>query len=144
MLRTGLLSLIVSGTLALGACAPGDVELNGKLFDMAGIGSGSGSRGKTQQLAERSPLVVPPSLERLPAPETGSTAQADGSFPIDPEQRGAMSKGELERRQAEYCKVNYHQPIALGDQARAASAVGPLGPCAPSVLKSVGSSGTMR
>lgn len=144
MLRTGLLSLIVSGTLALTACAPGDVEMNGKVFDLVGIGSGSAARNKNPTIAERAPLVMPPSLERLPSPETGSTSQAEAGFPIDPEQRGVMSKSEVERRQAEYCKVNYHQAIALGDHAKAAGAVGPLGPCAPSVLKAAGTSGNMR
>jgi hypothetical protein len=141
--RTALLPLIVSGTLALSACAPGDVELNGKVFDMVGIGSGSQQRGKVQ-VAERAPLVMPPSLERLPAPETGSTAAADASFPIDPETRGRMSKSDLERKQAQYCEENYRKPLALGDHARAAGAKGPLGLCAPSVLNAVGSSGSVR
>ena len=72
-------------TLALSAC--GGVQLEGKAFDMIGLGSNSGSRAETK-LTERSPLVVPPSTAQLPAPggNTTQVANADPSFPQNPEE----------------------------------------------------------
>jgi len=129
-------ALAAAAALAMSACAPGDVELNGKLFDMVGVGTGSQST-KAPKLAERAPLVVPPSLDRLPPPETASVAANDASFPVDPEQRGSQSQDELKRRQAAYCKENYDKAIALGDETKANSARGPLGLCSPSALQAV-------
>ncbi len=143
MPRITWLPLLVTG-LVLSACAPGDVELNGKLFDAVGVGSGSQTSRGTPKLAARSPLVVPPSLERLPPPETASVAQNDASFPVDPETRSSASAAEMNRRQAAYCKEHYDKPLALGDQFRAQSAKGPLGPCAPSALNALGYSTSAR
>lgn len=137
-LRRAVPTAVLAATLVLAACSPGDVELNGKLFDAMGVsGNALSERKKTPQLAERAPLVVPPSLQKLPPPETASTADADPAFPVNPEERSSLSAAELQRRQAEYCKVNYERPLALGDQVRASTAVGPLGSCAPSALKNM-------
>lgn len=130
--------LIVSSMLALSACAPGDVELNGKIFDAMGVGTGSVQKSRNVQIPERQPLLLPPSLEKLPSPEQANAAPQDGSFPVDPEKRSQLSQAELQRQQAEYCKVHYERPKALGDEAKAAVAKGPLGLCAPSILGSTG------
>ena len=136
--RVASFSMMLAGAFALAGCSAGDVELNGKLFDAMGVsGSAQSQRSKTPQLASRAPLVVPPSLDKLPPPETASVANTDGSFPIDPEQRSSLSATELQRRQVEYCKEHYDKAVAFGDHAKAATAMGPMGSCAPSAMKNV-------
>lgn len=138
MLRTAWLPLIVSATLAVSACAPGDVEFNGKIFDAVGIGTGSVGSKKTPQLAERAPLVLPPSLERLPPPDANSgNAATAAAMPIDPERRSSLSASALQQQQAAYCKEHYDKQIALGNRPQAESARGPLGHCSPSALQSL-------
>jgi len=48
----------------------------------------------------------------------------------------AVSKAELEKQQAEYCKVHYDQARAQGDN-NADLATGPLGPCQQSIFSAV-------
>jgi hypothetical protein len=117
-----------------------DVQFNGGLFDMVGLSDSAKAKLKSgdPKIAERQPLVVPPSLERLPPP--GEPAQApDQQLAAiqDPDAVKKASKEELERKQAEYCKVNYEQAMGRGDETTALAAEGPLGPCRPSVLNSV-------
>lgn len=73
-------ALVCAGVL--GAC--GGVELEGKVFDYMGV---SGSRQQPDvQMGERPPLMVPPSLNQLPAPNQGSAvATARQDWPDDPE-----------------------------------------------------------
>ena len=131
-------ALVTFATLSLAACAPGDVELQGKIFDAVGVSGTQQGGGRVVKMADRAPLVVPPDPSRLPAPgETGSTETADVLAAIDdPDRKKQKSKAELERQQAEYCRVNYELPKARGDSS-AASAKGPLGPCAPSIFSAL-------
>ena len=74
----------------------------------------------------------------MPAP--GELAQApDQQLAAiqDPDAVKKASKEELERSQAEYCKVNYEQAMGRGDETTALAAEGPLGSCRPSVLSAV-------
>ena len=73
--------------------------------------------------------MVPPTLDRLPEP--GSTPAPDTTIAgiKDPDEAKTASKEELQRRQDEYCKVNYEQAKQRGDETTADNAVGPLGPC---------------
>ena len=117
-----------------------DVQFNGGLFDMVGLSDSAKAKLKSgdPKIAERAPLVVPPSLERLPPP--GEPAQApDQQLAAiqDPDAVKKASKEELERKQAEYCKVNYEQAMGRGDETTALAAEGPLGPCRPSVMNSI-------
>lgn len=128
----GALALTITAMGLLAGCAAGDIELNGKLFDALGVNSTNSSG--PPKLAERSALVVPPGLDRLPAPgektetETGALDEIN-----DPDQVKTADKAELERQQAEYCKVNYEQAKARGDL-EADHAKGPLGPCRGSIF----------
>ena len=88
------------------------------------------------KLAERAPLVVPPSLDRLPPPGEAPAPTAIADIK-DPDAAKAVSRAELEAKQAEYCKMNYEQALAHGDEATANNAEGPLGPCRKSVLTSI-------
>lgn len=56
--------LILVAVLALaavvGGCSPGDVELNGSIFDKLGVGSGSQVANRDPKLSDRQNLVLPP------------------------------------------------------------------------------------
>jgi hypothetical protein len=111
-----------------------DVQLNGGVFDA--IGLNDAKKTGDPKLAERAPLVVPPSLDRLPAPgEAPPPSQIAGIN--DPDAAKQKSHEELEKQQAEYCKKNYDDAIKHGDEATAANAEGPLGPCRKSVLTAI-------
>jgi len=134
--------LVAPLCLALGAagCSMDDVQFNGGLFDMVGLSDTSKAKSGDPKLAERAPLVVPPTLDKLPPPgeapaEEKQEAKLDAIK--DPDAVKQASHEELERQQAEYCKVNYEQAKQRGDQTTADNAAGPLGPCRPSVLTAV-------
>ena len=128
-------SLVVA--LALSGCGGDDVELNGKLFDAMGVSGNSANKGKEPKMVARAPLVVPPSLERLPAPGSQPGAQATDLAAIaDPDKVAAVNQAALEQQQADYCRKNYQFAKAHGDN-EADQAVGPLGPCRGSALSAV-------
>jgi hypothetical protein len=131
------LAAALLGALALGSagCAMDDVQFNGGVFDMVGLSDSARATAKTgdPKVAERAPLVVPPTTDRLPVP--GEQAPPDQVAAInDPDKVQAVNKAELQRKQTEYCRVNYEQAMARGDETTALNAAGPLGPCRPSVL----------
>lgn len=133
--------LAVPLCLALGAggCSMDDVQFNGGIFDAVGLSDSAKAKLKRSepQIAERAPLVVPPSLERLPAPGEQPASQDQKLAAIqDPDEIKKVSKEELERKQAEYCKVHYEDAKTRGDET-AVNAEGPLGPCRPSVLTAI-------
>ena len=120
---------------ALAGCGVDDIQLNGKIFDAVGLNTGSVK--KETKLAARAPLVVPPSAEALPAPGTGGKADLPEIAGIqDPDQKTQVSQAELQRQQAQYCKVNYEQAKQRGDD-NADLAEGPLGSCRGSVLTAI-------
>jgi hypothetical protein len=132
-------ALVLVASLCLGACSPGEVQLEGKLFELAGLNS-SGKRGPSTKLAERSGLVVPPDLQRLPDPNQPAApneAEAVLATINDPDQAKVKDQAELERQQAQICGKEYELAKARGDP-DAHSISGPLGPCRKSVLTSVG------
>jgi hypothetical protein len=120
--------------LGLAGCSSDDIQLNGGIFDAVGLNDTK--KSGDPKLAERAPLVVPPSLDRLPAP--GEAPQPAQIADIkDPDALKKLSQADLEAKQAEYCKVNYDQAMAHGDEATAANAEGPMGPCRKSVLTAI-------
>jgi hypothetical protein len=123
--------------LAVAGCSSDDVELNGGVFDMVGIGSNSPKSHGDPKIAERAPLIVPPTLDRLPAPSDGPAPQAQIAGINDPDAAKAKSREQQEAQQAEFCKKNYDDVKARGDDS-AESVVGPLGPCRKSVLTAIG------
>lgn len=136
--RFGLSALVgLAAAMSLTACAPGEVALEGKIFDAIGVGANSANvKSAEPRMAQRTGLVEPPRLERLPEP--GSGAEDDGVLASldDPDRKKDVNKAELERRQAEFCRVNYEQAKARGD-ATADTATGPLGPCRASIFTAV-------
>ena len=121
--------------LAFGGCSADDIELNGGVFDAVGLGAKSKASKAEPVMAARAPLVLPPNLERLPQPgaPVGGEA-ADVAALDDPDKKLVVDQAALQRQQAEYCKVNYEQKKAQGDET-ADLAEGPLGSCRGSVLK---------
>jgi len=136
-------ALLAASTLALvvAGCSMGDVQFNGGLFDMVGLSDSAKAKTNSgdPKLAARAPLVVPPTLDHLPPPgdETASIPDPKLAAIHDPDVAKVKSQAELQRQQAAYCEVNYSQAMARGDEATALNAVGPLGPCRPSVLNSI-------
>ncbi|HEY8248058.1 MAG TPA: hypothetical protein VIG38_12355, partial [Hyphomicrobium sp.] len=53
-------------TVGIAGCGTDDIQFNGGVFDA--IGLNDAKKSGDPKLAERAPLVVPPSLDRLPAP----------------------------------------------------------------------------
>jgi hypothetical protein len=134
--RPNAAALAVSLCLTLGAagCAMDDVQFNGGVFDAVGLSDASKKKSGEPKLAERAPLVVPPTLDNLPAPGEENPQAAQIAEIQDPDAAKKASKEELERQQAEYCKVNYEDAKMRGDDSTALNATGPLGPCRPSAL----------
>lgn len=133
----GLLSaLAVAAAAALAACSPGDIQFEGKIFEAMGMNQ-SVAR-ETPKMAARSPLVVPPDLERLPDPDAAEESPADASLALinDPDRAKVVNQEQLEKQQAEYCAKHYDPAKAMGS-ADADAIKGPLGPCRPSILSSM-------
>jgi hypothetical protein len=127
--------------LALGCagCSMDEVSFNGGVFDMVGLSDSARAKSKSgdPQLAERAPLVVPPTLDRLPQPgEAAAPQDAKMAAIHDPDEQKKASKEELERQQKAYCHEHYEIPKSRGDDS-ADAAEGPLGPCRPSVLNAL-------
>ena len=120
--------------LSLSGCSADDVQLNGKIFDVVGM-TGSAPK-KTPQLAERSPLIVPPGLEKLPEPGSGGAGPAAIAGIQDHDAKRQTSQADLERQQEAYCKVHYEDAKIHGDQ-DAVLATGPLGPCQRSAISAL-------
>lgn len=125
--------IIVVSTLVLAGCSAGDVQLNGKVFDLLGAATGANAETKDVKLAARPGLVAPPTTQSLPEP--GSNVVPDGELAtiVDHDRKKIVDRSALEKQQAEYCKVNYEQAKLRGDNT-AEGATGPLGACRPSAL----------
>lgn len=133
--RSALCGLAGLAAVSLGGCGGFDgVDLNGKVFDAVGIGTGSASTEREPKMAQRSGLVVPPSTAALPAPGSQPAYEsADVAAINDPDRVAQVSQAEKQRQQDEYCKKNYEEAKQRGDD-NADLAQGPLGPCKGSVL----------
>jgi hypothetical protein len=130
-----VLPLVCAGlTLALAGCGSDDVQFNGGIFDAVGLSDANKAKSSTPKVAERAPLVVPPTLDHLPAPGEAPNAPEQIAGINDPDAAKAKSHAELEKQQAEYCAKNYDDARMRGEET--ASVEGPLGPCRPSVLTS--------
>ena len=104
-------------TLGIAGCGSDDIAFNGGIFDAVGLSDAGKAKTGDPKMAERAPLVVPPSLDRLPAP--GEAAPSSQIADIkDPDEEKKLSQAELQAKQDEYCKVNYDDPKARGDEVR--------------------------
>lgn len=130
-------ALAVCLALVVAGCSADDIQFNGGIFDAVGLSDSTKPKSGDVKVAERPGLIVPPSLDRLPAPGEAAPESAQVAAIKDPDALKKISHEEQERQQAEYCKVNYEQAMARGDETTALNAVGPLGQCRPSVLTGI-------
>jgi len=99
--------LAIATSLGLSGCGATDgLELNGKVFDWMGIGANSDKTRSEPQLAQRGPLVPPPTLERLPEPGTTRAPPpvlTNANWPGSDEQTRQTAQADEERKKQEYC-----------------------------------------
>jgi hypothetical protein len=96
-------AVFVVSALALSGCD--SISLEGKAFDWLGIsGSALDEKRSDPKMAERAPLVVPPSVARLPAPGSGKTDSQEVAALKDPELRKQAAAQERERLHLAYCR----------------------------------------
>lgn len=97
-------AVAVAASLSLSACGGVDgIELNGKIFDWMGISADSQQKSEPK-MADRAPLVVPPSVTRLPDPGSGKTSFDDVAALNDPELRKQAAAKERQRLHEAYCR----------------------------------------
>ena len=118
-LKINVKPVFVAAALAAAAslqgCGFDDVQLNGKIFDAMGMNTGS-VKAKEPKVAVRQPLVVPPGLESLPQPGSGKADLPAMAEIQDHDAKNNKSREQLEQEQAEYCRKNYDQAKAMGDE----------------------------
>lgn len=94
----------VAFALALSGCGGVDgVEFNGKIFDWLGV-SDAAQQKIEPKMADRAPLVVPPSVTRLPDPGSGRTSDEQVAALNDPELRKQAAAKERQRLHEAYCR----------------------------------------
>ena len=121
------LAAFAVGALALAGCD--SVALEGKLFDWVGIsGSALDEKRRDPKMAERAPLVVPPSVTRLPEPGSGKTGSEDVASLNDPELKKQAAAKERERLHLAYCRGEIQWKDKAFDASNAANR-SPYGPC---------------
>jgi hypothetical protein len=133
--RAVLPLIATSLALTLAGCGTDDIQFNGGVFDAVGLSESGKSKSGVPKVAERAPLVVPPSLDRLPAPGEAAAEPTQIAGITDPDEAKKKSQAELEKQQAEYCQKNYTNATMRGEEASMVE--GPLGPCRPSVLSAI-------
>ena len=134
--KASLLASFGAAVIAVSGCGYDGVQLNGKIFDLVGVGSGSAAPAGEPKVAVRQPLVMPPETGALPQPGSGRAGQPSLAEIQDPDRNKQVSQADLQRQQDAYCKVHYEDAVARGDSS-ADAASGPLGSCHPSILTGV-------
>lgn len=136
--------VVVCAMSGLGGCGGVDgVELNGKIFEAAGLTGSLGGKRVEPKTEARTPLVLPPQSDRLPEPGSlaaaPQAATADQSWPNDPDKTKAQNAAAQKQAQAEYCRDGNWKEKALDD--KAAGAPGPDGSsCGSGIFGIVGKS----
>lgn len=114
------------------------VELQGGVFDALGV-SGSGQKRLADQRVDARPgLVLPPSVDKLPEPVTGSLAAAPAPggepWPVDPEDRRALNRAAAEKQHKEFCERAIQDARMRNESG---VIMGPLGNCQPGLFGSL-------
>ncbi len=118
--------MLVAG-LAVSGCD--SVALEGKMFDWIGIsGSALDEKRRDPKMADRAPLVVPPSVTRLPAPGSGKTDNQEVAALKDPELQKQAAAKERERLHLAYCRGEIQWKEKAFDPNYGGSR-SPYGPC---------------
>ncbi len=132
------LSICVSAAAVTGGCSGFDgVELQGGVFDAMGLSGSNQKKLSDVKVDARPGLVLPPSNEKLPDPITGSiaTGPQDESWPVDPEDRRAANRAELEKRHKAFCERAVQDHRMRGESG---VVMGPMGNCQPGLFGSLG------
>ena len=127
-----LAACAVAATLSLGGCGGVDgVGLNGAVFDWMGISESAMSKKSADpKVAERAPLVLPPSTASLPEPGSGRSADtADINFPNDPEQKKIADAKKREQEHLAYCRGEKNWQGQVLKPEDPANRKSPYGPC---------------
>lgn len=125
------------------ACAPGEIALEGKLFETLGVTNLGGGERETPKLAGRQPLVVPPTTGTLPEPgKAQNTHEPVLAMINDPDRVKSVDQAALQKAQNDYCEKYYEPAVLRGDQ-DVIFIKGPLGPCRKSALGLIGGSGQL-
>jgi hypothetical protein len=123
-----VLAYAAFGLAALALAGCDSVALEGKLFDWAGIsGSALDEKRRDPKMAERAPLVVPPSVTRLPEPGSGKTGSEEVAALNDPELKKQAAAKERERLHLAYCRGEIQWKDKAFDASSASRS--PYGPC---------------
>ncbi len=130
--KIALLAAPACLAVSVAGCSTDDIQFNGGIFDAVGLSDASKSSGGEPQMADRAPLVVPPKIDRLPAPGEAPPRGTQLVTISDPDVEAQRSQEELEKEHAEFCEKNYNEHDASTD-----SVEGPLGPCRKSILTAV-------
>jgi hypothetical protein len=119
--------------LAVGLTGCGAVdglELNGRLFDWMGVSeSAQKANAREPKLTERTGLVVPPDMNRLPEPGSGGSGEPDIAAQLnDPDRKRQMAEAERARLHKQYCSGELTWKNRAFDK-NAGAPVSPYGPC---------------
>ena len=136
--QTLALPLIGFFALVLAGCSPGDIQLEGKVFDAIGVNNLTGGKKADPKLAARAPLVMPPATGTLPQP--GSEVAPDNALAgiRDPEQTKKLDEERLAKAQKEYCDKHFDPQQAAIENIEV---IGPAGNCRQSILDNVSING---
>lgn len=138
--RIGARAALLPVLAVLAGCSADEVQFEGKIFDAMGMNNPT--KRSEPKMKDRAGLVVPPNLNRIPQPGApADSLSGDLAALNDPDRKKETSRAELERQQAEYCKVHYEQALARGDT-NADLARGPLGECRKSAISAFQNWGT--
>jgi hypothetical protein len=126
--RIALGGATVLWAVLLGACD--SVQLEGKVFDWIGIsGSALDEKRRDPKMVERTPLVVPPNVARLPEPGSGKGTTAEVAALNDPELRKQAAAKERERLHLAYCRGEIQWKEKALDNNYTGANRSPYGPC---------------
>jgi hypothetical protein len=122
--------VVFCAPLLLGGCSGIDgIDLNGKVFDWLGVSSASQVK-EEPQMADRAPLVVPPSVTRLPEPGSGQVSSQELAALKDPEHEKKAKAAERQRLHEAYCRGEIQwKDKAFKPQDNAGAPRSPYGTC---------------
>lgn len=127
--RNSTMFAAVAALVALGlsGCSDG-VALEGKLFDWMGVSASAlDQKSRDPKMADRAPLVVPPSVTRLPEPGSGKTDDTSVAALNDPELKKKAAAQERERLHLAYCRGEIQWKDRAFDPSKTNRS--PYGPC---------------
>src|SRR5690349_8814173 len=105
---TAAMAAAATSAILLGGCSD-TVEVNSRLLDSIGLSTAALSgRNAEPKVAQRAPLVMPPSTQKLPepgsAPPPPLDVAANGAWPKDKDQEKVAQAKEKASQQAQYCR----------------------------------------